>query len=368
MNINRNNYESFFLLYIDNELSAEQKIAVDQFVQINPDLEEELVMLQQTVLKADELEFDFKESLFRSATSANEIEQQLLLHLDNELSSPEHQQITRLIQNDPSVKKQWELLQATRLDKNEHIPFPDNKILYRHEAGRVVAFPWLRVAAAAMLIGVATWAGVGYLNNDRQATNVEPVATVDIPAPAVQPKTPAVKDQQALPQPTTPEPASTLAQAAQKPVQEIKEVAPTNKRTPKIVGEITQEEVALKTTGRTNNLSDVSSENINRSSSNNTITASVTPKISDNNIRTGKNENVTDEYPKADATNTFATTASFNEAENRNEDHVFFLPEDKVKKTKLGGFFKKVKRVIERTANVKEGNNIKVANLEFAIQ
>ena len=45
------------------------------------------------------------------------------------------------------------------------------------------------------------------------------------------------------------------------------------------------------------------------------------------------------------------------------------MNEEKVKKSKLGGFFRKVKRVVERSANIKSGgNNIKVANMEFAIQ
>ena len=48
-NINRHNYETFFLLYIDNELSVTEKKTVDEFVDANPDLQEELIMLQQSI-------------------------------------------------------------------------------------------------------------------------------------------------------------------------------------------------------------------------------------------------------------------------------------------------------------------------------
>jgi cobalamin biosynthesis protein CbiD len=62
MKIDRHNYEEFFLLYIDNELTAEQTNSVQQFVQENPDLARELEILQQVTLKADdEIVFDGKE-------------------------------------------------------------------------------------------------------------------------------------------------------------------------------------------------------------------------------------------------------------------------------------------------------------------
>ena len=48
--INRDNYEEFFLMYVDGELSATDKEMVDGFVQQNLDLKDELTMLQQAVL------------------------------------------------------------------------------------------------------------------------------------------------------------------------------------------------------------------------------------------------------------------------------------------------------------------------------
>jgi hypothetical protein len=64
-----------------------------------------------------------------------------------------------------------------------------------------------------------------------------------------------------------------------------------------------------------------------------------------------------------------ASAVSLKDAEEDNDDHILFMEEDKIKKTKLGGIFRRVKRVLERKTNIKPGgNNIRVANLEFAIQ
>ena len=65
MNINRHNYEEFFLLYVDDELSATDRKAVDVFVQQNPDLQGELLLLLQTVIKADEDVLEKKNWLYR---------------------------------------------------------------------------------------------------------------------------------------------------------------------------------------------------------------------------------------------------------------------------------------------------------------
>ncbi|MEJ0102609.1 MAG: hypothetical protein WDO19_08680 [Bacteroidota bacterium] len=71
MKIDRHNYEEFFLLYVDNELTAEQKNSVHRFIQENPDLARELEILQQVTLKADDaIVFDGKETLLRKETDS----------------------------------------------------------------------------------------------------------------------------------------------------------------------------------------------------------------------------------------------------------------------------------------------------------
>ena len=81
MTINRNNYEEFFLLYVDNELSAQDKIAVDVFLKENPDLQEEMLMLQQSILLPDTFVFADKGNLLKPEAVNEDMQEQLLLML-----------------------------------------------------------------------------------------------------------------------------------------------------------------------------------------------------------------------------------------------------------------------------------------------
>jgi len=59
------NYESFCLLYIDNELAAAERMELELFMQAHPSLANELAALQQTVLTPETLLFEDKAILYR---------------------------------------------------------------------------------------------------------------------------------------------------------------------------------------------------------------------------------------------------------------------------------------------------------------
>ena len=65
MDINRNNYETFFLLYLDRELNPSEMSEVEKFLTENADLQKEFSMLQQTILVPAQTVFEQKELLFR---------------------------------------------------------------------------------------------------------------------------------------------------------------------------------------------------------------------------------------------------------------------------------------------------------------
>ncbi len=66
MQINRQSYEEFFLLYADGELNEGEKKAVEEFIELNPDLAGEFNLIRQTVMIPDSsIIFENKELLFK---------------------------------------------------------------------------------------------------------------------------------------------------------------------------------------------------------------------------------------------------------------------------------------------------------------
>ncbi|HTS43559.1 MAG TPA: hypothetical protein VMH01_04125 [Puia sp.] len=158
MNINRNNYEDFFLLYADGELSATEKKAVESFVSENPDLAQELVLLQQTKLIPDHtIFFENRESLLKSAEDNSLIkhsnyEEFFLLYVDNELDEKNKKAVERFIAQYPELQKELILLQKAHLEPDNSIVFEGKSGLYKKEDRRTVPLPWLRIASAAAVV------------------------------------------------------------------------------------------------------------------------------------------------------------------------------------------------------------------------
>jgi hypothetical protein len=158
MVINRNNYEEFFLMYVDDELTSQQCAEVEKFVEQNPDLRSEFEMLKQTKLEAgDTIEFAHKTELLKIKDSIglDNYQEYFLLYIDNELNESSRKAVEKFVLQHPQLQNEFTLLKQTILPQ-EKISFHHKKSLYKKEERRVVYFKWTRIAAAAALVGVAT--------------------------------------------------------------------------------------------------------------------------------------------------------------------------------------------------------------------
>lgn len=166
MEINKHNYEAFFLLYTDNELTEEERKAVEDFVEMYPDLKVELNAILQTRLPLEESAFSFdKSNLYRSETTGETIntanhELYFLLYADDELTAEQKALVEEFVAKNPDKKPALDLLLRTKMQPDETITFKNKSLLYRREAPVVsIAVQWRRMIAAAsiLLIGAFVW-------------------------------------------------------------------------------------------------------------------------------------------------------------------------------------------------------------------
>jgi hypothetical protein len=65
------NYPEWLMLYMDNELTAAERISVEQFMATHPAAKDELAVLMRTQLQPEEIHFPNKESLYRREENAD---------------------------------------------------------------------------------------------------------------------------------------------------------------------------------------------------------------------------------------------------------------------------------------------------------
>lgn len=183
MNINRHNYEEWFMRFADNELSEAEQQAVQAFAAANPDLQAELQFFLQCKLDpSEEIVFAHKADLLQPAPihAANYTEW-LVASADGELKTEEQQMLDAFLLRNPAYHSELENIRRLKLEPDTTIVYPDKQELYRHEEERrVVPIRWWTIAAAAMVILVA---GFLWLTKENDKLPVRDLASQSGAAP-----------------------------------------------------------------------------------------------------------------------------------------------------------------------------------------
>jgi hypothetical protein len=135
MLINRHNYEEFFILYMDNELDPAARRMVEDFVQLHPDLKEELDILLQYKLVRIPYCTDGKEELMKMVgpRSVLPIRKNGSPYISMMNCCPIRRQVEAYVKLTRLPAIQW-ICQKTKLQP-ELVVFPD-KSLYRKEENK----------------------------------------------------------------------------------------------------------------------------------------------------------------------------------------------------------------------------------------
>lgn len=230
MQINRHNYEEYFILYLDNELSATERRAVEAFAEKHPDLREELDNLLQYKLEPDtQVIFGDKEDLMKingeTPVTLSNYEEWFLLYADHELNPAQQRAVEAFLAAHPALQQEWDCIQKSRLVADETVVFANKELLYRHTE-KVRTIRWWRIAAAAVLLISAGITTAVLLNRDKPGSTIPPVANIKADgtqAPLPGPGQTAQNNQ--------PEPARNSAPVSNDPAANPVVAAPVNNNT-----------------------------------------------------------------------------------------------------------------------------------------
>jgi hypothetical protein len=151
MKIDRNNYEQYFLDYLDGQMNPEQEKILLSFLEFNPDLKEEIEGLERAHLLPSEKIFIKKDKLLKTADS---FEKLCIDYVEGQLGHSEEREFLVSVSEDASKQVILNTFRLTRLLPDMSIKYPGKthlrKLTLRGYGLRILI---TTAAAAAMIFG-----------------------------------------------------------------------------------------------------------------------------------------------------------------------------------------------------------------------
>ena len=172
MEINQHNYEHYFLMYIDNELSAEEKAAVNDFIMQYPNYANKLETLQQLKISPATLIYENKFSLYK----LSEQDQQCITYLENEMTNEEKASFENKLFANTSLQshvKQWQGAFLTTPTNIEIAPNFKNSLFKKSAQIKPLwaTVPFKRLASVAAILVVVIGVRLFNAENKQEASS-----------------------------------------------------------------------------------------------------------------------------------------------------------------------------------------------------
>jgi len=193
MEINRSNYEIWFIDWLDGSLNSSQIKALFLFLEKNPDLREEFNDLTPVELISPGSSFPCKEQLKRSASdiAQSQFEYLCAAFLENDLNNDQQEELTDLVNTDPERKKTFVLIQKSRLTPISIRYKHKNLLLKRTSIQKAIRLSAAVSGAAAaislIIILYSVLHGISSLRSDSSSQKFVSESPVQNASPAIKP-------------------------------------------------------------------------------------------------------------------------------------------------------------------------------------
>jgi len=158
MNINLNNYEAFFIDYLDGNLTTEEFRKLEVFLDLYPDLKAQIQDLEMTKLEPEKFTYPLKDKLRKSNTDLipkrfNGYEDFMISKVEGDLTDEEENLFNLFLESNPVKEKDYLLFLHTIL-KPDPIGFVEKSSLKRPLPiiSRYRKTYWYAASVAAMLL------------------------------------------------------------------------------------------------------------------------------------------------------------------------------------------------------------------------
>jgi hypothetical protein len=151
MKIDRDNYEIYFIDYLDGNLFLGEIDLLLDFMNENPDLKEELKGLEQIKIESSEEKTPSFKHLKRTDFDHPEIfEETCIRAIENELNQNEKMLFEKHLATNKMHQKEFELFRATISEPDPFTVF-ENKEQLKKKGRKLVPFYWYSAAAVVLL-------------------------------------------------------------------------------------------------------------------------------------------------------------------------------------------------------------------------
>lgn len=159
MKINRNNYEAFFLDYLEQRLTEEQKHELMEFLKQHPDLQSELNDFQMIYVSPPPIQYPHKDKLKMTAETTlpplrqDTVEQWIIAYYEGDLHSEQTQALKEFLLHNPEYDELFHIYKKFRLKADRQIQY-EHKSLLKHKPKSIsLQYLVIPLSIAATLAG-----------------------------------------------------------------------------------------------------------------------------------------------------------------------------------------------------------------------
>jgi hypothetical protein len=177
--LTRDNYETWFLDFLDGQLSNEQLETLLDFLELNPDLKQELQGISGVSLTAGSESVGQKDFLLKGPADIPGMaatDQLCIARMENDLTAEEAGRFDARLDEDAALSENYEAFLATRLNPADRVVFPYKNDLLKKTR---VLTPWIITAISSAAVIMLAW----FLWPDQQEKAIPSMAKTESPAP-----------------------------------------------------------------------------------------------------------------------------------------------------------------------------------------